>query len=325
MSQELNGTLTNSANLVGTFGTSGGGGTTNYNDLTNKPQINGVELQGNKTTSNLNISYNDIGNKPTINGVTLQGNKTTSNLNISYNDLKNKPTLATVATSGSYNDLTNTPTIPAAQVNSDWNSTSGVSEILNKPTLAAVATSGDYDDLTNKPSIPAAQVNSDWNSASGVSEILNKPTLAAVATSGSYSDLSGTPTIPVNSDFALSGLSDTDITTPTANQVLAYDGDNWVNTDVDTTLDTSSTNPIANGTVAYSLANRVQIANGTGFNITHAEITNGYAQARLFDLVIDCTNSNNNYKRIELNFTTSGITCSVQDNQGNWSTLWSNH
>ena len=183
MSQELNGTLTNSANLVGTFGTSGG--TTNYNDLTNKPQINGVELQGNKTTSNLNISYND---------------------------------------------LTNKPTIPAAQVNSDWNSTSGVSEILNKPTLAAVATTGSYNDLTNTPTIPAAQVNSDWNSTSGVSEILNKPSLAAVATSGSYSDLSGTPTIPVNSDFALSGLSDTDITTPQANQVLAYDGDNWVNT-----------------------------------------------------------------------------------------------
>ena len=192
MSQELNGTLTNSANLVGTFGTGGGGGTTNYNDLTNKPQINGVTLQGNKTTSNLNISYND---------------------------------------------LTNKPTIPAAQVNSDWNSTSGVSEILNKPSLAAVATSGSYNDLTNTPSIPAAQVNSDWNSTSGVSEILNKPSLAAVATSGSYSDLSGTPTIPVNSDFALSGLSDTDITTPTANQVIAYDGDNWVNSDI---LDTKA-------------------------------------------------------------------------------------
>ena len=140
-----------------------------------------------------------------------------------------------------------------------------------------------------------------------------------------YIDENGNEQILSSSPSALSGLLDTDITTPTANQVLAYDGDNWVNTDVDTTLDTSSTNPIANGTVAYSLANRVQIANGTGFNITHAEITNGYAQGRLFDLVIDCTNSNNNYKRIELNFTTSGITCSAQDNQGNWTTLWSNH
>lgn len=43
--------------------------------------------------------------------------------------------LATVATSGSYNDLTNKPTIPAAQVNSDWNASSGVAKILNKPTI----------------------------------------------------------------------------------------------------------------------------------------------------------------------------------------------
>ena len=43
--------------------------------------------------------------------------------------------LATVATSGSYSDLTNKPTIPAAQVNSDWNAVSGVSQILNKPNM----------------------------------------------------------------------------------------------------------------------------------------------------------------------------------------------
>ena len=51
--------------------------------------------------------------------------------------------------------IANKPTIPAAQVNSDWNSNSGVSQILNKPTLAAVATSGDYSDLSNTPSIPS--------------------------------------------------------------------------------------------------------------------------------------------------------------------------
>ena len=62
--------------------------------------------------------------------------------------------LATVATSGSYTDLTNKPTIPAAQVNSDWNASSGVAEILNKPSLATVATSGSYTDLTDKPTIP---------------------------------------------------------------------------------------------------------------------------------------------------------------------------
>lgn len=101
MSQELEGTLTNSADLVGTFGSEGGGGTTNYNDLINKPSINSVTLQGNKTAAQLGF--------------------------------------ATVATSGSYDDLSNKPTIPAAQVNSDWNASSGVAEILNKPTIAANA------------------------------------------------------------------------------------------------------------------------------------------------------------------------------------------
>lgn len=62
--------------------------------------------------------------------------------------------LSTVATSGSYNDLTNKPTIPEAQVNSDWNASSGVAQILNKPSLSTVATTGDYNDLTNKPTIP---------------------------------------------------------------------------------------------------------------------------------------------------------------------------
>lgn len=128
--------------------------------------------------------------------------------------------LATVATSGSYDDLSDKPTIPAAQVPSDWNASSGVSQILNKPNLAEVATSGSYNDLSDKPTIPAAQVPSDWNASSGVAQILNKPTipaaqipsdwnassgvsrilnkpnLASVATSGSYNDLSDKPTIP---------------------------------------------------------------------------------------------------------------------------------
>jgi len=75
----------------------------------------------------------------------------------------NTADLATVAFTGDYDDLMDKPVIPAAQVNSDWNATSGVAEILNKPT------------------IPAAQVNADWNATSGVAEILNKPTIPDVS------------------------------------------------------------------------------------------------------------------------------------------------
>jgi hypothetical protein len=44
--------------------------------------------------------------------------------------------------------------IPAAQVNADWASTSGASQLLNKPALAAVATSGNYSDLIGVPTVP---------------------------------------------------------------------------------------------------------------------------------------------------------------------------
>jgi hypothetical protein len=47
----------------------------------------------------------------------------------------NTADLGATAFSNDYNDLDNLPTIPAAQVNSDWNAVSGVSEILNKPTI----------------------------------------------------------------------------------------------------------------------------------------------------------------------------------------------
>lgn len=54
-----------------------------------------------------------------------------------WDSITSKPNFATVATSGSYNDLSNKPSIPSAQVNSDWSSSSGVSQVLNKPTTLA--------------------------------------------------------------------------------------------------------------------------------------------------------------------------------------------
>ena len=47
---------------------------------------------------------------------------------------------ANTAFSGDYNDLTNKPTIPAAQVNADWDASSGVAQILNKPTNVSAFT-----------------------------------------------------------------------------------------------------------------------------------------------------------------------------------------
>ena len=135
------------------------------------------------------------------------------------------------------------PSIPAAQVNADWNATSGVAQISNKPTLHAVATSGQYSDLSGLPSIPAAQIQSDWNitNTSSVDYIKNKPTLF----SGSYNDLSDKPSIP----SLLHNLSDVSPSTPNSNDVLKWNGSNWT-----PSPDATSNTIIKNITVTVSTA-----------------------------------------------------------------------
>ena len=206
--------LTNDSGFITDSGLATVATTGDYDDLLNKPTIPAAQVNSdwnaisgvakilNKPTipaAQVNSDWNatsgvaEILNKPTIPAAQVNSDWNASS---GVAQILNKPTiptktseltndsgfitnsgLATVATTGDYDDLLNKPTIPAAQVNSDWNASSGVAEILNKPTLATVATTGDYDDLTNKPTIPAAQVNSDWNASSGVAQILNKPTI----------------------------------------------------------------------------------------------------------------------------------------------------
>ena len=101
-----------------------------YEDLDNRPSISTVGETG---------DYNDLTNKPDLSAVAISGD---------YDDLDNKTTFATVATTGDYDDLDNKPTIPAAQVNVDWNSVSGVTEILNKPTLGTAAAKNSTNAVT---------------------------------------------------------------------------------------------------------------------------------------------------------------------------------
>lgn len=77
MSQELKGNLNNEVNLNGSMQSSGnlrgqfqlgggGGGTTDYEDLSNKPSINGHTLEGDSDTADLQLDYEDLLNKPVI-------------------------------------------------------------------------------------------------------------------------------------------------------------------------------------------------------------------------------------------------------------------
>ena len=88
--------------------------------------------------------------------------------------------------------IKNKPTIPAAQVNSDWNATSGVEQILNKPTLF----SGSYNDLSNKPTIPDTGIVSvkdygavgdgSTNDTSAIQSALNSGAKAIYFPTGDY-------------------------------------------------------------------------------------------------------------------------------------------
>lgn len=144
-------TITEGATTVEISSTGGGSGTQTNADWTESDPASPayIEHKPNLATVATSGSYNDLSNRPSLAAVATSGN---------YGDLSNRPSLAAVATSGNYNDLSNKPSIPAAQVNVDWNSTSGVTEILNKPNLASVSTSGDYADLTNKPVFGTIQV-----------------------------------------------------------------------------------------------------------------------------------------------------------------------
>lgn len=143
--------------------------------------------------------------------------------------IKNKPSLATVATSGSYNDLSNKPTIP------------DISGKVDKVSGKGLSTNDFTDDLKNKLDgiATGAEVNvqSDWNATSGDAYIKNKPSLATVATSGSYNDLSNKPIIPVETivDTSMSSTS----TNPVQNKIIKAYIDNAVVTPVESVTSTS--------------------------------------------------------------------------------------
>ena len=183
-----------------------------YNDLSNKPQINSIELTGNKSLTDLGIQpTGDYALKSELPENTSDLTNDSGFITNQVNDLVNYPltsSLATVATSGSYNDLSGLPTIPTkvSDLTNDngfvTNSVNNLSNYTLTSDLANVATSGSYNDLTNKPTIPTKVSDLDndsgfiTNSVNNLTNYTLTTSLATVATSGSYNDLSGLPTIP---------------------------------------------------------------------------------------------------------------------------------
>lgn len=109
----------------------------NWNNKTNTSVKGNAESSyrtGQVNITPANIGLGNVGNFKAVSTVASQGLTDTEKANARANI-----GAGTSSFSGSYNDLSNKPTIPAAQVNSDWNSTTGVSQILNKPNIPSIS------------------------------------------------------------------------------------------------------------------------------------------------------------------------------------------
>ena len=142
----------------------------------------GISYGGNGGSSD--ISYSDLEDKPSINNVELNGNKSLSDLGINIptktSDLNNDSGFITSIDS-------ETPSFSVAQSRTNIASGDTVSIILGKiakffTDLKTVAFTNSYTDLDNKPTIPSAQIQSDWSQSDSaeVDYIKNKPTIPTV-------------------------------------------------------------------------------------------------------------------------------------------------
>lgn len=154
--------------FIGGGGGGGSTGTTNYNNLTNKPSINGVTLSGNKTSTELGVY--GTGNEPPYPVTSVNGQ-----------------TGDVVLNAESVGALPSTTKIPSAT--SDLTNDSGYITVADAPVQSVDGQTGDV--VTNAVKTTAQTLTDDQkaqartNIGAGTSSF-----------SGAYDDLIGQPTIP---------------------------------------------------------------------------------------------------------------------------------
>lgn len=207
----------------------GGSGSTDWNDIQNKPDFATVATSGSYTdlsnrpdmdeyvdVATYNQKMNDVDSAlenrvtygvytPKIAAIdsaltdkvdtmalcTINNERLDTRSNF---ELVRTDSIARVATTGSYTDLNDKPTIPTK-----------TSELTNDSGFTTF--SGDYNDLTNKPTIPAPQVQADWqqNDSTQPDYIKNRPSMPSAQIQSDWNQtntsevdyIKNKPTIPV--------------------------------------------------------------------------------------------------------------------------------
>ena len=293
----------------------------NFTELYSLPSIPTQTNQGGKflstNGSTLVWTTNNVGAGATLPDVLNNSGKflttdgsSTSWSTINYNSLTNRPTIPAAQVSADWNSssgvtqILNKPTIPAAQVQSDWNAVSGLGVILNKPTIPAAQVQSDWNAVSgsalilNKPTIPAAQVQSDWNAVSGLGVILNKPTVlniqsrtTKVATTASISSGSSV-TVTITGGFK--GYALYSIQTSAAAWVVIYNGATARTNDA-SRLITADPTPDA-GVIAEVVTTGAQVIN-------FGPATIGYSAENSTDIPLKVTNQSGSTLAITVTLT----------------------
>ena len=153
-----------------------GGGTDNYNDLSNKPSINSVTLSGNKSASDLSLA--------------------SASHSHTKSDISDFPSLATVATTGDYDDLSDKPSIPTktSDLTNDSGFITGYTE--TDPVFSASASSGiSSSDISNWNGKSTVSLNRKTTSGTNIADItINGTTTQLYAPTSGGGGGSGTVT-----------------------------------------------------------------------------------------------------------------------------------
>ena len=178
-----------------------------------------------------------------------------------YNELNNVPVLATVATTGNYNDLLNLPAdLSSIDGIGDVDTTTdplSTGQLLQWSGISWVnATIDGAQDTTYSLTIAGSAVNADLTLTpdTGLAE-----TIEFVGGTGIDVgiNLSGQVEVLNTATYAINDLSDVNISNPALNEVLAYDGAQWISSTPSTGIALTDISvgaaeaPSGDGAIAY--------------------------------------------------------------------------
>lgn len=254
----------------------GGGGTTDYTELTNKPSINGVVLTGNKTTSDLGIEENVqadwdeadttapsyIKNKPNIPAgvvvdTTYDGTSENAQAGTAVAQAISTKVDKVTGKGLSTNDFTNADKAKLdgiesgaeANVQANWTQTDNTADdyIKNKPTIPAPVT------VDQTYSAASANAQSGVAVAQAISTKVDKETGKGLSTN----DFTNTDKANLATALATANAAAPQSTTYTKTEVDTALAAKLNTADVDADLSSTSTNPVQNKAVHAQIARLV--------------------------------------------------------------------